>query len=91
MVDTLNVIADSIPAIAEASKVVIDTTFVIPAEAGEASEGSWLTLGNATEILIALMALVKIIVNLTPTERDNKVFGLIDAVLNGIIPDRRKA
>jgi hypothetical protein len=37
------------------------------------------------------MALVKVIVNLTPTERDNKVFGLIDAVLNGIIPDRRKA
>jgi hypothetical protein len=37
------------------------------------------------------MALVKVIVNLTPTERDNKVFGLIDAVLNGIVPDRRKA
>jgi hypothetical protein len=43
------------------------------------------------EILVALMVLVKVIVNLTPTERDNKVFGLVDSILNAIVPDRRKA
>ncbi len=42
------------------------------------------------EILLALMAFVKVIVNLTPTEADNKVFGWIDVLINAIITDRRK-
>ena len=42
------------------------------------------------EIILALMAFVKVIVNLTPTEADNKVFGWLDTLINAIVADRRK-
>ena len=42
------------------------------------------------EILLALMAFVKVIVNLTPTEADNKVFGWLDVLINAIVADRKK-
>jgi hypothetical protein len=42
------------------------------------------------EIILALMAFVKVIVNLTPTEADNKVFGWLDVLINAIVSDRRK-
>jgi hypothetical protein len=42
------------------------------------------------EIVLALMAFVKVIVNLTPTEADNKVFGWLDTLINAIVSDRRK-
>jgi len=42
------------------------------------------------EILLAIMAFVKVIVNLTPTEADNKVFGWLDTLINAIVNDRRK-
>lgn len=42
------------------------------------------------EILLAAMAFVKVIVNLTPTEADNKVFGWFDTLINAIVTDRRK-
>ena len=43
------------------------------------------------EIILALMAFVKVVVNLTPTEADNKVFGWMDVLINAIVSDRRKA
>lgn len=45
---------------------------------------------NWAELLIGLAAFAKIIVNLTPTEKDNVVFGWIDTLINSIIPDRKK-
>jgi len=42
------------------------------------------------EILLAIMAFVKVIVNLTPTEADNKVFGWLDTLISAIVSDRRK-
>jgi hypothetical protein len=42
------------------------------------------------EIVLALMAFVKVIVNLTPTEADNKVFGWLDTLISAIVADRRK-
>ena len=33
---------------------------------------------NWGELLVGLMAFVKVIVNLTPTEKDNAVFGRLD-------------
>lgn len=42
------------------------------------------------EIILALMAFVKVIVNLTPTEADNKVFGWLDTLISAIVSDRRK-
>ena len=42
------------------------------------------------EIVLAIMAFVKVIVNLTPTEADNKVFGWLDTLISAIVSDRRK-
>tara|TARA_R110002020_G_scaffold199224_1_gene400641 strand:- start:142 stop:300 length:159 start_codon:yes stop_codon:yes gene_type:complete len=47
-------------------------------------------LDNWGELLIAVMALAKVIVNLTPTEADNKVFGWVDTLITAVIGDRRK-
>jgi len=45
---------------------------------------------NWGELTLAVLALLKVIVNLTPSERDNKVFGYLDVLINLIIADRRK-
>tara|TARA_R110000787_G_C13349350_1_gene438971 strand:+ start:28 stop:201 length:174 start_codon:yes stop_codon:yes gene_type:complete len=45
---------------------------------------------NWLELLIGLMAFIKVITNLTPTETDNKVFSWIDSILNTIIPNYKK-
>ena len=45
---------------------------------------------NAVALVIAVLALAKVVVNLTPTEKDNKVFGYIDLLINAMIPDRIK-
>tara|TARA_R110000782_G_scaffold108918_2_gene197631 strand:+ start:947 stop:1105 length:159 start_codon:yes stop_codon:yes gene_type:complete len=45
---------------------------------------------NWVALTIAILALVKVIVNLTPTEKDNQVFGWIDTLINSIIPDKKK-
>tara|TARA_R110002020_G_scaffold63115_2_gene168177 strand:- start:894 stop:1055 length:162 start_codon:yes stop_codon:yes gene_type:complete len=45
---------------------------------------------NIAELAIALLALVKVVVNLTPTEKDNQVFGILDTLINSVIPDRLK-
>ena len=91
MLDTLVTMVDSLPAAVDTLASVADTATVAVEAPTETAETSWVTVGNLMEILVALMVLVKVIVNLTPTERDNKVFGLVDSVLNAIVPDRRKA
>lgn len=45
---------------------------------------------NWGEIAIALLAFVKVIVNLTPTEKDNHVFGYLDTLVNMVIADKKK-
>lgn len=45
---------------------------------------------NWLELTIAFMAFIKVVVNLTPTEKDNEIFGLLDTIINAVIPDRRK-
>ena len=47
-------------------------------------------LDNWAELLLGVLAFAKIIVNITPTESDNKIFGWIDSLINMIISDRRK-
>ena len=42
------------------------------------------------ELLFAFMALLKVIVNLTPTEKDNQIFGWLDTIINVIIGNRIK-
>ena len=48
-------------------------------------------LDNWGELLIGAMAFIKVIVNLTPTEKDNMVFGWLDSLVNMIVADRKKA
>ncbi len=45
---------------------------------------------NWLELLIGFMAFLKIIINLTPTEEDNKVFSWIDSIFNAIVPNYKK-
>ena len=47
-------------------------------------------LDNWGELLIGAMAFIKIIVNITPTENDNMVFGWLDSLVNMIVADRKK-
>ena len=49
-----------------------------------------LIVENWAELLIAVAALCKVVVNLTPTEKDNQIFGWIDNLIGYLIPDRRK-
>ena len=46
---------------------------------------------NWGELVIGILAFAKVVVNLTPTETDNKIFGWIDSLINMIISDRKKA
>jgi len=47
-------------------------------------------LEHRMELVLAVMALIKVVVNLTPSEKDNQVFGLIDNIINAIVPNRVK-
>jgi len=47
-------------------------------------------LNNWGELVIALMAFVKVVINLTPTQKDNQIFGYLDSLINMIIADRIK-
>lgn len=49
----------------------------------------WFT-DNIAELVLALLAFIKVIVNLTPTEKDNQVFGYFDVLINLMIKDRKK-
>ena len=42
-------------------------------------------MANGAELLIAILAVVKIIVKLTPSIKDNKVFGYIDDLIGFFI------
>lgn len=42
------------------------------------------------ELAIAGLAFAKVIVNLTPTEKDNQIFGILDTIINALVPDRRR-
>jgi len=48
-------------------------------------------LDNLAELVIGVLALIKVVVNLTPTEKDNQVFGYVDSLVNMIITDRKKS
>lgn len=47
-------------------------------------------IANWGELVIGALAFIKIIVNITPTETDNQVFGWFDTLINMIVTDRIK-
>lgn len=47
-------------------------------------------VANWAELLLGLLAFVKIVVRLTPTLKDDQVFGLLDKLLEGFVPNLKK-
>ena len=45
---------------------------------------------NWGELIIGALAFAKVIVNLTPTKKDNKVFAKLDGLVNLLVKDRLK-
>jgi hypothetical protein len=45
---------------------------------------------NWAALLIGALAFLKVVVNLTPTDKDNQVFGYLDILITAITGDRRK-
>ena len=46
-------------------------------------------LENWIALVIATLSFAKVVINLTPSDRDNKVFGYIDDLLNYFIKNRK--
>lgn len=84
LIDTLVVAVDTVAACCP-PEIATETTEVME-ETGFVD----FILANWGELLIGLMAFIKIIVNITPTTTDNKVFGWLDSLINMIISDRIK-
>ena len=45
---------------------------------------------NWGELTIGLMAFIKVVVNLTPTEEDNEIFSKLDKLINFFVKDKLK-
>ena len=45
---------------------------------------------NWAALLIGALAFLKVVVNLTPTNQDNQIFGYLDILITAITGDRRK-
>mgnify|MGYP003627888668 FL=1 len=45
---------------------------------------------NWLELLVGIMAFAKVITNLTPTEKDNKIFGWLDTIIDSLVPKYTK-
>jgi len=84
--DTAIAVVDTVAVIDPVIEAPVDTD--APAEE-VAGVGDFI-LEFWAELLIGLMAFIKVIVNLTPTTTDNQVFGWIDTLINMVITDRKK-
>jgi len=55
----------------------------------QVSDSSWV-LDHAWELVLALMAFLKVVVNLVPSDKPREVFGILDKIVNALVPDRLK-
>jgi hypothetical protein len=53
----------------------------------QVSDSSWV-LDHAWELVLALMAFLKVVVNLVPSDKPREVFGILDKIVNALVPDR---
>lgn len=51
--------------------------------------GTWY-IDHVWEILLALMAFLKVVGNLIPSDKPREVFTILDKIVNALVPDRRK-
>jgi hypothetical protein len=68
--------------------MIMDTTIVNTVAEGVGAMD--FLLDNWAALVLAGLAFIKVLVNLTPTESDNQVFGYFDALINMVINDRIK-
>jgi len=45
---------------------------------------------NWLELLVGLMAFAKVVTNLTPSDKDNRIFGWLDTVIDALVPNYPK-
>lgn len=62
----------------------------LPAPDNPAEKKSNFFLSNWAELVLGFFGFLKILVNLTPTTKDNQIFGLLDTFINMIIPNLKK-
>lgn len=55
----------------------------------QVSDSAWY-IDHVWEILLALMAFLKVIGNLIPSEKPREVFAILDKIVNALVPDRLK-
>ena len=83
LIDTIPAVIDTVTAVMDNPEVVMDAV--------EEGSAVWdFIVTNIGELAIGILAFIKIIVNITPTEKDNKVFGWLDSLVNMIVSDRKK-
>lgn len=44
-------------------------------------------LGNWAELLLAVLALIKVVVRLTPGVKDDAIFNYVDKLIDAIVPE----
>ena len=47
-------------------------------------------IDHVWELLLALMAFLKVVGNLVPSDKPREVFAILDKIVNALVPDRRK-
>lgn len=77
------------PTPADDGPVDEDTGTDEPKDAFFALLMAWIKTHTA-EFVLAFLAILKIIVNLTPTEQDNKWYDIVERILNSIFPNLKK-
>ena len=69
--------------------MVFISTFIF-AQGAEAQNTGNFIKDNWIQLLLGLLGFIKIIVNLTPTEKDNKIFNWIENIIEYFIPNIKK-
>jgi|DEB0MinimDraft_12_1074336.scaffolds.fasta_scaffold141891_2 hypothetical protein len=55
----------------------------------QVTESPWY-INHAWELILALLAFLKVVVNLVPSDKPREVFGILDKIVNALVPDRLK-
>lgn len=55
----------------------------------QVTESAWY-MEHAWSLIVALMAFLKVVVNLVPSEKPRDVFGILDKIVNALVPDQVK-
>jgi len=73
------------------AQIVSDTTITEPPGPSPESSSGWIAFLKEywTQLSMALVAFLEVVVRLTPTNTDNSILGLVKNILDWLIPNRR--